>query len=190
MIRVLQVDDHPALRAGLTAVLRSEPGIVPLGAASGELDLWPALYRTRPDVVVLDYHLPGADGIILCRRIKSSAVAPAVLMFSAYADASLALPARLAGADGVLDKAAPASDLFNAIRTVARGGEVFPEIPRELIEAAGTRVEPEDLPVLGMLLDRAGPADVADALRIDADEAGARIERVLTALKVATPALN
>jgi hypothetical protein len=43
VIRVLVVDDHPALCAGVTAVLSSEPGIVPLGTASSERDTWPAL---------------------------------------------------------------------------------------------------------------------------------------------------
>ena len=47
MIRILLVDDHPALRAGLTAVLRAEPGLVPLGTASSEEELWPALQRTK-----------------------------------------------------------------------------------------------------------------------------------------------
>ena len=58
MIRILLVDDHPALRAGLTAVLRAEPGLVPLGTAADEEELWPALHRTKPDVV--DPRLPRA----------------------------------------------------------------------------------------------------------------------------------
>ncbi|MDP8968072.1 MAG: response regulator transcription factor, partial [Actinomycetota bacterium] len=100
MIRILIVDDHPAMRAGLTAVLRAEPGLVPLDAATSVSDLWPTLKRTRPDVVVLDYHLPGDDGLVLCRRIKRELPAPAVLLYSAYADAALTIPARLAGVDG------------------------------------------------------------------------------------------
>lgn len=80
MIRVMLVDDHPALRAGLQTVLRAEPGIVPVGAASGEHDLWPLLHRARPDVVILDYHLPGTDGFLLCHKIKAGVLPPAVLL--------------------------------------------------------------------------------------------------------------
>jgi CheY-like chemotaxis protein len=111
MIRMLLVDDHPALRTGLTAVLRAEPGLVPLGTAADEEELWPALNRTKPDVVLLDYHLPPADGLVLCRRIKRTMPPPQVLLYSAYADASLVIPAVLAGADGVVNKGAPARAL-------------------------------------------------------------------------------
>jgi len=104
MIRLLIVDDHPAMRAGLTAVLRAEPGIIPLGTASSEEDLAPTLTRTKPDVVLLDYHLPGADGLKLCRRLKRDVPAPAVLLYSAYADSAMVVPAILAGADGLLNK--------------------------------------------------------------------------------------
>ncbi|MBA3748452.1 MAG: response regulator transcription factor [Solirubrobacterales bacterium] len=96
MIRILIVDDHPAMRAGLTAVLRAEPGFVPLDVATSDSDLWPMLNRTKPDIVVLDYHLPGDDGLVLCRAIKRRLPAPAVLLYSAYADAALTIPARLA----------------------------------------------------------------------------------------------
>ena len=87
MIRVLVVDDHPAMQAGLTAVLRAEPGLVPVGAVETEFELWPALTRTRPDVVLLDYHLTSSNGLALCRQVKRTLPPPAVLLFSAYADA-------------------------------------------------------------------------------------------------------
>ncbi len=153
MIRMLLVDDHPALRTGLTAVLRAEPGLVPLGTAASEDELWPALNRTKPDVVLLDYHLPPADGLVLCRRIKRTMPPPAVLLYSAYADASLVIPALLAGADGVVNKGAPANELYDAIRTVARGEKVMPPITRELLDSAQGRLDPEDIPVLMMALD-------------------------------------
>src|SRR5262245_12363130 len=98
MIRILLVDDHPAMRAGLTGVLAAEPGTVPLDSIASGDELEPALRRCRPDVVLLDYHLPGSDGLVLCRQVKRTVPAPAVLIYSAYADAELAIPAVLAGA--------------------------------------------------------------------------------------------
>lgn len=189
MIRVLLVDDHPALRAGLQTVLRGEPGLVPVGAASGEHDLWPLMHRVRPDVIVLDYHLPGTDGFVLCHRIKADRLlAPAVLLYSAYADTSLALPATLAGANGLVDKGAPALELFEAIRAVYRGDSMMPQIPRELVDAAARRANPEDLPLIGMLMERTPPGDIAEALHITRDEVYKRTERLLGDLSIKVPA--
>jgi DNA-binding NarL/FixJ family response regulator len=188
MIRVILVDDHPAMRAGLTAVLRSEPGIVALGAASSADDLPLTLNRTRPDVVLLDYHLPGTDGLTICRRLKRMVPAPAVLLYSAYADASLVVPALLAGADGMLHKSAPAPELFDAIRTVARGDRVLPPVDRELLEAAGAELDPQDLPILGMTIDGTPPAEIAATLRLDPAELSERIDAMVQRLRVDVPA--
>jgi DNA-binding NarL/FixJ family response regulator len=188
MIRVLLVDDHLALRAGLTAVLDAEPGIVPLAAVSSEADLWPALQRTKPDVVLLDYHLPGRDGLALCRQIKRTLPPPRVLLYSAYADAALAIPAMLAGVDGMVHKGAPAGELYEALRRVARGERTLPPLSRGLLEDASTRLAPEDLPVLGMVLDNTPRREIAAALRMDAQTLDARIERMIACLRVEVPA--
>lgn len=189
MIRILLVDDHPALRAGLTAVLRAEPGLVPLGTAADEEELWPALNRTKPDVVVLDYHVPPADGLQLCRRIKKQIPAPKVLLYSAYADAQLVIPAMLAGADGVVNKGAPAGELYDAIRTVARGERIMPPMSRELLDAANERLDSADLPILGMSLDGTPEVEIARTLGVSHEELTRRVDRMISRLKVevATP---
>lgn len=188
MIRMLLVDDHPALRTGLTAVLRAEPGLVPLGTAASEEELWPALTRTRPDVVLLDYHLPPADGLVLCRRMKRTMPPPRVLLYSAYADASLVIPAVLAGADGVVNKGAPANELYDAIRTVARGERVMPPITAELLEAARARLDDEDLPVLMMALDGTTEAEIGRTIGATPEETAHRLDRMISRLKVEVPA--
>ena len=187
MIRILIVDDHPALQAGLTAVLRSEPGLVPIATAQGESDLWPALRRSAPDVVLLDYHLPPSDGLVLCREIKKTIPAPAVLLFSAYADAKLVVPALLAGADGVVNKAAPAPELYDAVRTVAAGGKVMPPIERQLLDEASARLEPEDLPILSMAIDGTSSSEIAKTLRLDVETVNRRLDRMIGRLRVEVP---
>ncbi|HEV2776711.1 MAG TPA: response regulator transcription factor [Solirubrobacteraceae bacterium] len=188
MIRILIVDDHPAMRTGLSAVLRAEPGLVPLDAASSVADLWPTMNRTKPDVVVLDYHLPGDDGLVLCRRIKRQLPPPAVLLYSAYADASLMIPARLAGADGLINKSAPANELYDAIRRVARGELVLPPISRELLDAASRDLSPDELPILGMTLDNTPVNEMATALGVDVEDVMHRIDRMIKRLKIEIPA--
>src|SRR3954451_11468298 len=92
-VRVVVVDDHAAIRMGLRAAIDSRPPLVCVGVAADGEQLAPLLYRTRPDVVILDYDLPRANGLELCRRVKADVPAPAVLLYSAYADAVLALAA-------------------------------------------------------------------------------------------------
>jgi DNA-binding NarL/FixJ family response regulator len=185
MIRVIVVDDHPALRAGLQTVLNSEPGIVCAGESSGdEESLWPLLRRVAPDVVLLDYHLPGADGLKLCRRLKRGVPAPGVLLYSAYADSSMVVPAILAGADGLLNKSAPAPELYDALRAVSRGDRVLPPVPRELLEAAGQRVDQTDLPILAMMVDGVPLGEIAEALREPVRDVSRRLDGMIERLRV------
>jgi DNA-binding NarL/FixJ family response regulator len=185
MIRVAIVDDHPAVRLGLGVAIQSEPGLVPAGLAATAAELAPLLYRTRPDVVLLDYNLPDTDGLSLCRHIKSQVPAPGVILYSAFADASMTVPAIVAGADGILNKGVPARELFEAIREVAAGGDALPAISNETLEVASLTLDDEDLPILGMLIDRTSPADIAATLRLDPHSLRRRIERMLGRLRAA-----
>lgn len=187
MIGVLLVDDHPALRAGLYAVLRAEPGIVPQAAVASPREALEELTRGRPDLMLVDYHLQEGDGLSLCHRVKSRPDPPAVMIYSAYADARLTIPAIVAGADGVANKAAPAEELFEAIRVVSKGNALLPPVPRELLEEASRRLEAEDMPILGMLMDRTDRAEVASVLAITPAQLEEQTARMLRALRVETP---
>ncbi|MDX6683917.1 MAG: hypothetical protein QOF86_45 [Baekduia sp.] len=120
MIRVLVVDDHPVLRAGLEAVLRAEPGFRCVGGAADGDAMWRLLRRTRPDVVVLDHRLGHEDGIELCRALKAEPVAPAVLLYTADPNHATEQAAIAAGASGIVDKAVDVDELFDAIRVAGR----------------------------------------------------------------------
>jgi DNA-binding NarL/FixJ family response regulator len=188
MIRIAVVDDHPALRTGLETALRSEPGLVPVGSAGGSGEFWPLLRSARPDLVLLDYHLPaGEDGLRLCRRIKSEALAPRVILYSAYAGGELAIPAALAGADGVIGKGVPARELFEAIRAVAGGRRVLPPISPALLEDAARRLDDEDLPLLGMLLDGTLPVEAGEVLGLAPEVVNRRVDRMIGRLRLELP---
>lgn len=189
MIRVAVVDDHPALRAGLHTVLDSEPHIAFVGDCDGADErIWPMLNRVRPDVVLLDYHLPRGDGLQLCYRIKQDVLAPRVIIFTAYASPMLALPATLARADGVLPKGAGARDLFSAIRLVYAGEQVLPPISATVLEEATERLPGEDRAIVGMLLDGSSEAEVAQTLRLPARDVRHAVQRILSALRLEVPA--
>jgi DNA-binding NarL/FixJ family response regulator len=189
MIRVAVVDDHPALRAGLQTVLDAEPHIVFVGESDGaEEHIWPMLNRVRPDVVLLDYHLPRGDGLQLCYRIKKEIPAPRVIIFTAYASPALALPATLARADGVLAKGAGARDLFTAIRLVCAGEELLPPISSTMLEEALAGLLEDDRALVAMLLDGASEPEVAEALRKPVREVRHSVQRILSALRLDVPA--
>jgi DNA-binding NarL/FixJ family response regulator len=183
MTRVVVIDPQPAVRAGLAMLLRSEPGLVPVGAAVGAHDGLELVSRQRPDVVLLDPALQEGDGLGTCRRLRSLDPAPRVVLYSSAGDPSLPVTARVAGADGLVDKAAPVEDLFEAIRVVARGDSTLPPLDREQLDAAAHRVEPEDLALLAMLMDRTEPAEVAATLRLDRRKLQRRIEKLLGKLR-------
>jgi DNA-binding NarL/FixJ family response regulator len=181
--RVAAVDPQPALRAGLVMMLRAEPGMVPVGAAAGAGDGHALLVRERPDVVLLEPRLLDGDGVALCRRIKAELPDTRVVLYTAQPDDEIELLARVAGADGLVDKAAPAAQLFEAIRLVARGETALPPLTPDLLQAAAHRVEPDDLALLAMLVDRTSPADVAATLHMDRSRVAKRTERVLGRLR-------
>jgi len=120
MIRVLVVDDHPVLRAGLEAVLRVEPGFVCVGGAEDGESMWRLLRRAQPDVVVLDHRLGDEDGIELCRALRAEPRPPSVLLYTADPGAALERAALAAGASGLVDKAVDVGALFDAIRVAGR----------------------------------------------------------------------
>lgn len=191
MIRVVIVDDHPALRAGLRTVLESEPGIVYAGESSGsEESLWPTLHTAQPDLVLLDYHLPHGNGLQLCYRIKSQPPAPGVIIFSAYASGELTLPALLAGADAVLNKALGARELFEVIRRVNRGERLLEPLSAAAMRDASARIPEGDRALVGMLIDGAGEQDVARTLRIEPRDVRHAVQRTLRALRLDVPAIN
>jgi DNA-binding NarL/FixJ family response regulator len=168
-------------------MLRSEPGLVPVGAAVGAHDGLELVSRQRPDVVLLDPALHDGDGLAVCRRLRALDHAPRVVLYSAGTDKTLPVTARVAGADGLVDKAADAEQLFEAIRLVARGETALPPLDRQLLDAAAHQVEPEDLALLAMLMDRTEPAEVAATLRLDKRKLSRRIEKLLGKLRTRPP---
>jgi DNA-binding NarL/FixJ family response regulator len=179
VVSILVVDDHPALRAGLEQLLDQEPGYRLLGAVSSEAELAVALQRYRPDVVVMDYALTRGDGLSACFRLKQRPDPPGVVLYSAYVDDSFRVPATLAQADATVSKSDPVGVLLAAIDAVAAGETQVPAPDPELIEAASSRLDAEDLPIVGMLFARVRVGDIATTLGVDPREVRARALRII-----------
>ena len=179
MIRIMLVDDHAAVRAGLETVLDREPDLVPVAVTEGNEELWPQYQRTRPDLVLLDFHLPGQHSLLICRQLKGLVPTPFVVFYSAYADASLSVPLRLAGADGLSSKGAPARELLEVVRRVAAGEQVLPPLSADLQTAAMEPLSVEERVIAGLLLAGTSTADIAGVLAVDMATARGRIDRLL-----------
>jgi DNA-binding NarL/FixJ family response regulator len=183
MIRVAVVDDHYAVRLGLEAALRAQPDMTPVGAASSAAELAPLLYRTTPDVLLVDYRLPGDDGLAICLRLEAEVGAPALIVHSAFADDWLTVPALVAGAHGVVHKGASGQQLAEAIRTVADGRSALPEIAPDLLVAAGETIGPDDQPILGMLVHGVPKAEICGVLGLTPAQLRARRSRMLATMR-------
>jgi DNA-binding NarL/FixJ family response regulator len=134
VIRVLVVDDHTVVRRGLTHLLGTAADMECVGeAADGEQAL-AMIAEHRPDVVLLDLSMPGADGVAVIRRLRAAGDATRVLVLTSFSDAGLVLDAVSAGADGYLLKQARAEQIIDGVRTVATGGApVDPAVARSLL---------------------------------------------------------
>ena len=139
-VRVVIVDDHAIVRAGLAALLGREPDIHIIGmAASGDEGLH-LVAELTPDVAVLDYSLPGMTGVELCERIVREVPGVAPIILTTYLDDVVVRRAIEAGARAYVYKDIEATDLVRAIRAVARGGAVLdPKVAGRVAKWAGQR---------------------------------------------------
>ena len=169
MPTLLIVDDHPAVRAGLAALIAPEPDLRVVATAA---DAEAALARAeehRPDVALIDFHLPGEDGLELCLRLDGVAPRPRRVLYSAFADELLAVLAIVAGADALVPKSSDPEQLLETLLTVAVGQRIAMTPSRTAMTTVSAALEPADLPVLGMLIHGTPPAEVADTLAMSPD---------------------
>ncbi|MES1173268.1 MAG: response regulator transcription factor [Myxococcales bacterium] len=131
-LRLLLVDDHPVLRAGLRSLLSAEPDFdVVAEADSGEGAVVLAR-EVRPDLVLLDFSLPGMTGAEAARAIREEAPLVRLLAISVHDEIAIVRRLLESGADGYILKRSGCDELVQAVRTVAAGGTYLdPKLPRQ-----------------------------------------------------------
>jgi DNA-binding NarL/FixJ family response regulator len=162
--RVLIVDDHRAVRAGLVNVLSDEADLDPVAAVGDARDATSAARRLLPDVAIVDYRLPGRDGLLLTIELKRLPQPPSIVLYSAFADSRLAVAATVAGADALVNKSSSPDELRWTIRRVADGLRTKPAISPHVLGEVAAKLLPEDAAILELLMDGVTPAGVARAL--------------------------
>jgi DNA-binding NarL/FixJ family response regulator len=131
-IRILLVDDHALLRAGLRALLSTEADIRVVGEAGTGEEAVRLAAELRPDLVLMDLSMPGMGGLEATRQIAALDKSIRVLILTVHAEEEYLLPVLEAGGSGYVMKHSADSELLGAIRTVAEGN-VF-------LYATGTRL--------------------------------------------------
>lgn len=187
-MRVLLVDDHPAVLLGLGALLGAADDIQVVGEATcGEEGLC-LTEELRPDLVILDLQMSrGPGGSETCRRLKALASPPRVLIYTGHSSSDHVTQAVLAGADGYFHKGANVANLAGAARRVRAGERVWvldvgPDegyLKKNLEDA---RLTPKESEVFALVLKRYTNAEIAQELFIGLPTAKSHLTSILRKL--------
>jgi DNA-binding NarL/FixJ family response regulator len=136
-LRIFVVDDHQIFRSGVRAELSGTSEIV--GEAGTPEEAVPAIVEARPDVVLLDVHLPGGGGVAVLEALRLADATPPVLALSVSDASEDVVPMIRAGALGYVTKTIETAELVHALRTVAAGDAYFsPRLAAFVLQAFST----------------------------------------------------
>jgi DNA-binding NarL/FixJ family response regulator len=180
--RLLVVDDHAAVRAGVRDMLADEPDFEVVAAVATAEEGLSVAERQPIDLAIVDYQLGGRSGLWLSRKLKELRRPPGVLIYSAYADDVLSAAAVVAEADGIVNKSGLGADLCDAIRAVARGEHRLRLVPPWLSEILRHRFGHEEQAIFGMLLAGIPRDDIAQTLGISTDRLESQMWTMLNKL--------
>ncbi|MBI4321473.1 MAG: response regulator transcription factor [Chloroflexi bacterium] len=178
MIRVAVVDDQTLFREGLASLLALVPGISVVGKAAGGREALALVAEQAPDVVLMDVQMPGMNGVVCTREIRSRFPATQVIMLTTYEDEEYLFEALRSGAAGYLLKTADPDHLAEAIRAVCGGQSILdPGVTHKVVNrlrslADGIPTEPalterltqRDREVLRLMADGLANAAIAQRL--------------------------
>jgi DNA-binding NarL/FixJ family response regulator len=175
-IRVLLIDDHTLIRAGITALLQRMENIEVVGEAGDGTEAMKLIEELTPDVLLLDLQMPGLSGFEVLKQTTAKFPALKIIILSVHDAEEYAQHALLEGASGFLSKIAASSELECAIDQVVRGEQYFPgtlaQTPsaepsnRGLPEPATLELTPRQREVLTLIAEGYSTKNIARALSI------------------------
>ena len=154
MVRVLLVDDHEVVRAGLRALLEATGRVDIVGEVSSGEEAVARARSLEPDIVIMDLAMPGMDGVEATRRITELGLDTKVLVLTIHDEDEFLLPALDAGAAGFLNKSVADTDLTGAIEAIVRGHSYLPRRAAALIARRKARATSREEPGIEVLSSR------------------------------------
>ncbi|MET8148534.1 response regulator [Actinoplanes sp. NPDC049668] len=188
-IRVLVVDDHPVVRQGLRTFLDLQDDLSVVGEAADGDGAVAAAAELRPDVVLLDLRMPGADGVAALRGLRSSGNAARVLIITSFTEPAAVLPALRAGAAGCVYKDIDPPALAAAIRAVHTGHVLLhPDVARLLADGetrrGGTHLTGREREVLAAIALGRANREIARELGLSEKTVKTHVSAILAKLGV------
>jgi DNA-binding NarL/FixJ family response regulator len=188
-MRVAIIDRQPAMRAGIKAILERAGDVeVVAGVGDDRHELAHALYRTAPDVVMVEDAPGRTDGVELAREIKALGLSCRVVLHADRPDAVQVAAAMLAEADGIVDSGAQPREIIEAVRTVAAGRAAFPDLSARERRALAKSLPAEDHAILAMRLAATPRREIGETLRLDARALSRRVATMIAQLRASTVA--
>lgn len=167
MIRVLLADDQALVRGALASMLGLEPDIEVVAEAADGAAVLPAARRTRPDVILLDVQMPGADGLDVAAALHAELPACRVVICTTFGRPGYYARAMAAGAVGFVVKDAPPEHLVDAVRRVHAGLRVVDPMLAAQSRASGPNpLSARERDVLRAAADGATVAGIAARLHL------------------------
>lgn len=177
-VRVMVVDDQALVREGLMTLLEAAADITPVAAASDGEEAVVLAARHRPDVVLMDLHMPRVDGVEATRRIRAAQPDTEIVVLTTHADEASILDALQAGARGYLTKDAGIAEISRAIHAAAGHQAVLDPVVHSRLLAAATAgarpapaptslpddLTPREAEVLSLIARGLSNAEIADTL--------------------------
>ena len=183
-IRLLIVDDHPVVRAGLASMLSCYPELEVVGGVPSGTAALAAIKKSRIDVLLLDLRMPEMSGLETLQTIKQFETAPKVIVLTSFETDEDIYQTIIAGADGYLLKASSDEDILDAIRTVSCDQRYIPPYIASRFAECTPRahLSSSDTELLDLLAGGASDSEIATRLRIKKRAVWVQFDRILEQL--------